>query len=104
MNFECGKCCSNVLPLTEIEIKDMKKLAKKENKLLLDKNWYMRCPFLSYDNKCDIYKNRPRICMEYDCNKFESNVYTEEMLSSVKKDKYRIVDLRKEIFESEENL
>ena len=34
MNFECGKCCSNILPLTE------------------------------------------------------SNVYTEEMLSSVKKDKY----------------
>lgn len=26
MNFECGKCgkcCSNILPLTEIEIKDM---------------------------------------------------------------------------------
>ena len=86
MNFECGKCCSNVLPLTEIEIKDMKKLAKKENKLLLDKNWYIRCPFLSYDNKCDIYKNRPKICREY---------------ASVKKDKYRIVDLRKEIFESE---
>lgn len=41
MNFECGKCgkcCSNILPLTEIEIKDMKKLAIKENKLLLDKN------------------------------------------------------------------
>lgn len=38
MNFECGKCCSNFLPLTEIEIKDMKKLAIKENKLLLDKN------------------------------------------------------------------
>lgn len=101
MNFECkccGKCCSNILPLTENEIKTMKKLAKKENKLLLDKDWYMRCPFLNNDNLCDIYENRPTICKEYDCYKFENGLFTNKMLQNIQDNKYRVVNIRKEIF------
>ena len=53
MKFECskcGKCCSNYLPLQKEEIKTMKKLAIKENKHLLNKDWYNICPFLNYKN------------------------------------------------------
>lgn len=106
MNFKCkkcGKCCSNYLPLTENEIKIMKKLAKKENKHLLDKNWYNICPFLNYKNECDIYENRPMICREYDCYKFENVLCSKEMIESAKKEKYRPVNIRKEIFNEEKS-
>lgn len=94
-----GKCCSNYLPLSETEIKEMKKRAIKENKILLDKNWYDICPFLNYRNECDIYENRPLICRKYDCYKFENLVfdYTKEEL----KIKRVPVNIRKVIFNSE---
>ena len=101
MNFKCkrcGKCCSNYLPLTENEIQEMKKTAKKENKHLLDKDWYNTCPFLNYKNECDIYENRPMICREYDCYKFKNCLISKNMIDSTRKEKYRLVDIRKEIF------
>ena len=78
MNFECrncGECCSNYLPLQEKEILIMKQLAKKENKHPLRQDWYDRCPFLNGNNRCDIYEDRPMICREYTCYKFENNIY-----------------------------
>lgn len=102
MNFECkkcGKCCSNILPLSVEEIKNIKKIPnKKENKLLVDANWEMRCPFLNSSNKCDIYEERPLICREYDCSKFEQGLYSSEMMEEIKKNKYRVVDMRREFF------
>lgn len=56
------------------------------------------------DNKCDIYNNRPTICKEYDCHKFENNLFTSEMMRNVQQNRYRVVDIRKEIFESEGKL
>lgn len=95
---KCGKCCGNFLPLTKKEIQDLKKLAKKENKLLVDKYWYNSCPFLNSSLKCDIYENRPTICREYDCEKFKNKIISDNMIKKLKQEKYILVDLRKEIF------
>lgn len=101
MNFECkkcGKCCSNYLPLQEKEIKEMKKRAIKENKHLLDVNWYNICPFLNYKNECDIYDNRPLICREYSCYNYENKIYNIEAFKTIPKEDFKILDIRKEIF------
>ena len=100
-NFECkkcGKCCSNFLPLMKEEIKTMKKLAKKENKHPLIQEWYLRCPFLNNNNRCDIYENRPIICREFSCYKFENNIYNKEVFSKIDEKEFSLVDIRKEIF------
>lgn len=100
-NFECkccGECCSNFLPLRDIEIKEMKKLARTENKHPLRKDWYSRCPFLNNNNRCDIYDNRPIICREYTCYRYENHIYDTEKFKNIKQDEFRLVDIRKEIF------
>lgn len=100
-NFECkrcGECCSNFLPLRDNEIKIMKKLAKKENKHPLRKDWYERCPFLNNNNKCDIYENRPIICREFTCYNYEKHIYNTESFKKMKQDEFKLVDIRKEIF------
>lgn len=101
MKFECskcGKCCSNYLPLQKEEIDTMKKLATKENKHLLDKEWYNICPFLNYKNKCDIYENRPLICREYSCYNYEHKIYNLEVFVNIPKENFSLVNVRKEIF------
>lgn len=95
---ECGKCCSNFLPLTKEEIKTMKRLAKKENRHPLRQDWYFICPFLNNNNKCDIYEDRPFICREYTCYKFENNIYDKEAFSKIDKSEIKLVDIRHEIF------
>lgn len=105
-NFECkccGNCCSNFLPLRKEEIHRMKKLAKKENRHPLLKNWYERCPFLNNNNKCDIYENRPLICREYTCYNFENHIYNEEIFKDIRESDFKITNIRKEIFEGDIN-
>ena len=94
----CGNCCSNFLPLRKEEIRTMKKLAKKENKHPLIKDWYGRCPFLNNNNKCDIYENRPLICREYTCYKFKNHIYNEEIFKNIPETDFKLTDVRKEIF------
>ena len=97
---KCGKCCSNFLPLRKEEIKTMKRLAKKENRHLLMQDWYDICPFLNYKNECDIYDNRPLICKEYTCYKFENKIYNAELFSKIDEKEFKLVDVRKEIFKN----
>ena len=95
---QCGKCCSNYLPLTTEEVIGTKKLAKKENKRLLDKDWYNYCPFLNEQNKCDIYDNRPSICKLFTCEKFEKHLFDIEDIRELSKGNRQLVDLRKVIY------
>ena len=87
----CGNCCSNFLPLRKEEIHTMKKIAKKENKHPLIKEWYSRCPFLNNNN-------RPLICREYTCYKFENHIYNEEIFKNILETDFKLTDIRKEIF------
>lgn len=76
----CGNCCSNLLPLTDKEIRDIKKyvekhhIKKQEHRLfvLAHDQVDMVCPFLDDSkttNKCTIYEVRPFICRDFICSK-----------------------------------
>lgn len=74
----CGGCCSNILPMTEDEIRTIRKYIKrykiKEQKRLLptvNQNLDMTCPFLDNSKKCDkcmIYEVRPMVCRDFICD------------------------------------
>jgi uncharacterized protein len=75
--LDCGNCCKSLGPrLTDADIRRISNVLKIRpsdltNKFLrLDEdNDYvfnrMPCPFLTEDNFCKIYENRPRACREY---------------------------------------
>lgn len=80
----CGQCCSNFLPLSAKEIKEIRRYVKKHHiseqkhiapmaKPLID----MTCPFLISDrkkDKCSIYPVRPHICRCFICSQPPSKV------------------------------
>lgn len=75
----CGACCSNSLPMSEKEIRDIKHYISVNNikeqvrvfNVLAEKPIAdLLCPFLSNNDKdrCVIYEVRPEICRIYKCN------------------------------------
>lgn len=77
----CGNCCSNLLPLSEKEISDIRsyvknhKIKKQKHVLYVLKKQPdidMLCPFLDDsqpNKKCTIYPVRPLICKDFICAK-----------------------------------
>lgn len=75
----CGQCCSNFLPLSTKEVKEIWRYVEKHHirecrhfaptaKPIDD--W--TCPFLDdtrRSDKCTIYEVRPEICREFQCNR-----------------------------------
>lgn len=70
----CGKCCQNILLLTDQEIQRIKKYVKKNNIKLINRNTIFStsdvCPFLNKDNKCNIYPVRAEICKNFYCAEY----------------------------------
>lgn len=80
----CGKCCSNLLALSEREIQEIRRYMKKYHvqekrhilptrELIID----MTCPFLNDEGgnqKCTIYPVRPHICRAFICNQLPSKM------------------------------
>ena len=68
----CGACCSNLLPLSDKEVSDIKKYIKKHHIKQQRHNaamYDMTCPFRDEVNKkCLIYPIRPAICRQFMCN------------------------------------
>lgn len=71
----CGACCSNLLPISETDIKRIKAYVKKHkikeqrHNVLGTKTFDMTCPFRDEGKKkCLIYEVRPAICREFLCN------------------------------------
>lgn len=75
----CGQCCSNLLPMTDEEIKVIKQYIKangiKEHSHIVvplaTPTIDMTCPFLDDSKsceKCTIYEVRPRICRDFICD------------------------------------
>lgn len=74
----CGSCCSNLLPVTESEIRSIKRYMKKHNikecKHILppmDVRFDLTCPFLDTTkskDKCTIYPVRPAVCKSFICD------------------------------------
>ena len=93
---KCGNCCTNFLPMSDKEIKVIKRYIKKhkikENIHILPINEYYdaTCPFLK-DKQCVIYEVRPFICQVFKCDKY------------IPRDKIRkklnVINVRKEFYE-----
>lgn len=73
----CGSCCSNLLPLSQKEISDIRKYIKKNHIKECVHAFYpsakptfdMTCPFRDNEKRiCTIYKVRPMICREFVCD------------------------------------
>lgn len=76
---QCGGCCSTLLPLTQSEIKRIKQYISANNiteckrlfPLSGNVTFDLTCPFLDTtkkEEKCKIYKVRPKICKEFICD------------------------------------
>lgn len=80
----CGECCSRYLPLSEREIKDIKRYIAKHHikecrhaAPLAEPAEDWLCPFLDGTkpkDKCTIYQVRPQICRAFVCNQPPSKV------------------------------
>lgn len=71
---KCGNCCSTLLPLKVTEIYRLRKLIKERGlkpreqpKVVVAAD--LMCPFLTMDNLCSIYNERPYICKIFRCDK-----------------------------------
>lgn len=102
----CGKCCSNALPLSAGEIKIIKNYIKKHNIKEQRHNYMvgadMTCPFRDEVNKkCLIYRVRPQICKQFMCN---------HTIEDIKKSRLyfhetnRVVFMRNEFFGNPEDV
>lgn len=101
----CGQCCSNLLPMSNKEIKQIKHYIKKhhikEQRHNVASGVDMTCPFRDEANKkCLIYEIRPAICREFMCN------HTHEDIMKAKLDYHkinRVVMMRSEFFGNRED-
>lgn len=74
----CGSCCSKILPMTEKEIRNIKKYMIinrikecRHDIPLADPRYELACPFLDTTrrkDKCIIYSVRPDICRRFSCD------------------------------------
>lgn len=99
----CGSCCSNFLPISEKEIKDIKRYVRKKE-IKEQKRRYptdtpvvdLTCPFLdTMYKRCLIYEIRPAICRDFRCDKPSKNIHANIELYQ---GKFRFVDMRDEFF------
>lgn len=99
----CGACCSNMLPMTETEIRNIRRYVKRngirERKRLLPVNGPMldmTCPFRDNDKQtCAIYTARPAVCQRFRCDKSRAQV-AEDIGPDAQK--MRLVNVRAEFF------
>lgn len=73
----CGKCCANILMLSDTEIIKIKNYIEENNISIINRNSVLLkediniCPFLRNDHNsthCAIYEVRPSICRSFSCN------------------------------------
>ena len=76
---QCGTCCTNILMVSDKEVKKIKKFIKKNNIKLINRNNVLTqqydntCPFLTKNNKCMIYEVRPEQCRHFICSEYMNN-------------------------------
>lgn len=103
----CGSCCSDLLPVSSHEIKNIKRYIRKngiqEQRHFLPTaeriGWDLTCPFRDNVNgKCVIYSVRPMICREFKCDypAKEIQLNRDKMIG-----KYDVRSMRKTFFEEE---
>ena len=101
---QCGQCCANFLPMSEKELKIIKRYVKKHHikpqKHIIptaEPMFDMTCPLRNdSEKKCMCYEVRPQICRSFRCDKPKNDIWATKQEFHAK---YRVVDLRKEIWE-----
>ena len=79
---QCGGCCTDLLYVSEKDIKTIKKYMEKHdiyehiNVSVLDMTSAldMTCPFLTDEGSCQIYEVRPNICKTFKCDMSEKEI------------------------------
>ena len=99
----CGQCCSNILPISSKEIKEIRRYIKKHHikecghsypfsQIAFD----LTCPFRSdLERKCTIYPVRPAICRCFKCDSPEFDRRKDRDLITKK---YGICDMRETFY------
>lgn len=79
----CGKCCTGILPLSDYEIKKIRKYIQhhdiipynpNKNNNVFNNNYEDSCPFLDKEKRCQIYIQRPEVCRWFMCNSDQNNM------------------------------
>lgn len=102
----CGQCCSNLLPLSDGEIKAIKAHIKKhhikEQRHNAMNGIDMTCPFRDEKSrKCLIYEVRPQICRLFKCDQCADEIAGNKLrMHNVNK----VTIMRYEFFGSKEDL
>lgn len=100
---QCGACCSNLLPVSSKEVKEIHRYVKKhhiqEQKTLIPMLGIaldLTCPFRSEtEKKCLIYSVRPQICRSFRCDYPRRHI---QMNKEVLRKRYQMIDMRKEFY------
>lgn len=98
----CGMCCSDFLPISSKEIKQIKWHIQKNHIKEQRHNFPvlgidLTCPFLDDSqekSKCTIYEVRPEVCRSFVCNDPHGAQKNKKLLHK----KYRPVDMREVFF------
>lgn len=106
----CGNCCSNILPLSDVEVVRIRRYIrehgiKEQRKLYASPDALdMTCPFRDEANrKCTIYEVRPAICRVYRCDNDAKGIHPKE-LRKVQKSVDGIVLMRGTFFGNKDDL
>lgn len=102
----CGSCCSDFLPISEKEIKNIKKYIRekniKEQKHIIPTSTPtidFTCPFRNNSKRrCEIYAVRPAICRDFKCDKPKKQIEADK---SMYHGKYRVISMRDEFFKED---
>lgn len=100
----CGSCCSRYLPLSSKELKEIKRYVKKYHikpqkhfAPTIEPTLDFTCPLRNdAERKCMCYEVRPQICRSFLCSNPKNGIMATKQEFHAK---YRVVDLRKEIWE-----
>lgn len=101
---QCGQCCTNFLPMSEKELKTIKRYVKKhhikQQKHLMptvEPTLDFTCPLRNdSERRCMCYEVRPQICRSFLCSNPKNGIWATKQEFHAK---YRVVDMRKEIWE-----
>lgn len=100
----CGACCANYLPISEKEIKEIKRYVKRHHikeqthrfPVMDGKMLDLSCPFRDDEKQtCLIYPVRPGICRSFICSNSKGK-NKKEKVSFHRKN--RVVEMRKEFY------
>lgn len=106
----CGGCCSDLLRLSDTEIRRIRDYVDKHNIQEVDHSKLfpestgaidLTCPFLRvYDDfhACSIYEVRPKICREFICNMPDKEI---DQLQRRYKARYALISMRDTFFTHE---